>query len=89
LRKALTPLIVLGLPKAALACPVCFGQNDSPLAIAMNNGILFMLGFVVAVLVCFASFFIYLVRRAKLVAAREGSLTNTTGYQPSEGTAQC
>jgi hypothetical protein len=89
LRKALTALIVLGLPKAAFACPVCFGQNDSPLAVAMNNGILFMLGFVVAVLVCFASFFIYLVRRANLVAAQEGSIAETAGYQPSEGTAQC
>jgi hypothetical protein len=89
LRKALPALFVLGLPKVALACPVCFGQNDSPLAIAMNNGILFMLGFVVAVLVCFASFFVYLVRRANLVAAQQAPLTDTAGYQSSEGTAQC
>jgi hypothetical protein len=91
-RRAVTALIVLGLlgvPRAALACPVCFGQNDSPAALAMNQGILFMLGFVVAVLVCFASFFIYLVRRANLAAQQEGALTNPAAYQPSEGTAQC
>jgi hypothetical protein len=90
LQKLLTALIVLGLPNAALACPVCFGQNDSPAAIAMNTGILFMLGFVVAVLVCFASFFIYLVRRARLAAAQEIRLADTDGgLAPSEGTVQC
>jgi hypothetical protein len=90
LQKLLTALIVLGLPNAALACPVCFGQNDSPAAIAMNTGILFMLGFVVAVLVCFASFFIYLVRRARLAAAQEIRLADTDGgLAPPEGTVQC
>ena len=69
-------LFVLTAPRAALACPVCFGQNDSPLAQAMNSGIIFMLVVVAGVLAAFASFFIYLMRRAKLVA------------QQSEGTAQ-
>lgn len=64
-------------PRIALACPVCFGQNDSPLAVAMNMGIVFMLVIVGAVLVGFASFFIYLMRRARLAA------------QQSESTASC
>lgn len=68
---------VLAAPRAALACPVCFGQNDSPMAIAMNMGIIAMLAVVVGVLVAFASFFIHLMRRAKLVALKD-----------SEGTAQ-
>ena len=46
------------IPRVALACPVCFGQNDSPLANAMNMGILAMLAVVVVVLACFATFFI-------------------------------
>jgi hypothetical protein len=74
--KTLIIAFVLAAPRAALACPVCFGQNDSPLAQAMNSGIVFMLVIVVAVLAAFASFFIYLMRRARLVA------------QQSEGTAQ-
>ena len=74
--KTLTVVFVLAAPRAALACPVCFGQNDSPLAQAMNSGIIFMLIVVAGVLAAFASFFIYLMRRAKLVA------------QQSEGTAQ-
>jgi len=61
-------LMALTVPRLALACPVCFGQNDSPLAAAMNNGIVLMLGVIVAVLAAFASFFIYLMRRARLVA---------------------
>lgn len=73
------PLVTAAMvlaPGTALACPVCFGQSDSPMAIATNLGIWVMLGVVGAVLVGFASFFIYLVRRAKVAAA-------------SEGTAQC
>ena len=74
--KTLIVLIVLAAPRAALACPVCFGQNDSPLATAMNLGILAMLIVVAGVLTAFAYFFIYLMRRARMVA------------QQSEGTAQ-
>ena len=65
--------LVLAAPRAALACPVCFGQSDSPMAIAMNMGIIAMLIVVAGVLGGFASFFIYLMRRAKLVAAKEAS----------------
>lgn len=68
---------LLAFPRLALACPVCFGQSDSPLAAAMNLGIVFMLVIVGAVLAAFASFFIYLMRRARM-AARQ-----------SENTAQC
>jgi len=61
-------LLVLAAPRLALACPVCFGQNDSPLANAMNLGIIAMLVVVAGVLTAFASFFIYLMRRARLAA---------------------
>ena len=70
-------MLLLAAPRAAFACPVCFGQNDSPLANAMNLGIIAMLVVVAGVLGAFASFFIYLMRRARM-AARQ-----------SEGTAQC
>jgi hypothetical protein len=61
-------------PRVALACPVCFGQNDSPMANAINMGIIAMLVVVAGVLGAFASFFIYLMRRARL-AARESEGT--------------
>jgi hypothetical protein len=60
--------MLVAFPRIALACPVCFGQSDSPLANAMNLGILAMLGIVAVVLGAFASFFVYLMRRARLVA---------------------
>ena len=61
-------VLTVAVPRSALACPVCFGQNDSPLAAAMNLGIIAMLVVVAGVLAAFASFFIYLMRRAKMVA---------------------
>jgi hypothetical protein len=59
---------VLAAPRAALACPVCFGQSDSPLARGVNMGVLFLLGTITAVLIGFAAFMIYLARRARVFA---------------------
>jgi multidrug transporter EmrE-like cation transporter len=71
-RASLTTLVTTLLaiaPRTALACPVCFGQSDSPLALGINYGILALLGFIGSVLLGFATFFIYLMRRARLVDA--------------------
>ena len=68
MRNTLITLFVLAVPRVALACPVCFGQNDSPMARAANLSILAMLVVVAGVLAGFASFFIHLMRRARLVA---------------------
>jgi hypothetical protein len=67
--------LAVAAPRAALACPVCFGNSDSPMAIATNAGIFAMLIVVVGVLGGFASFFIYLMRRAKIAAASESGET--------------
>jgi hypothetical protein len=67
MRATLLTIALLAAPRAAFACPVCFGENDSPMALAMNMGILFMLIIVAGVLGAFASFFIYLIRRARRV----------------------
>ena len=66
---------MLAAPRAALACPVCFGDNDSPMAVAMNLGIFAMLIVVAGVLGAFATFFIYLIRRAKASGRRAGEGT--------------
>lgn len=63
-----------------IACAVCFGQSDAPMALATNMGIFFMLGVVGAVLAGFASFFIYLMRRARMFEADQAR---------AEGTAKC
>ena len=51
-----------------VACSVCFGQSDSPLAKGTNMGIFFMLGVTGVMLAAFASFFVYLIRRKRLFA---------------------
>jgi hypothetical protein len=93
LRRSIFTFAMLLAPRLALACPVCFGQNDSPLAKAMNLGVLAMLVVVAGVLVSFASFFIYLSRRARLadqLLPAEGSRRSILeGADPQEGTAQC
>jgi hypothetical protein len=71
MRKTLFTIGLLAAPRAALACPVCFGDSNSPLAIATNMGIIAMLIVVAGMIGAFATFFIYLNRRAKRVAAQE------------------
>lgn len=68
------------VPRIALACPVCFGQNDSPMASAANLSILVMLVITGGVLAAFATFFITLVRRARMAA-------DESRGNPQEGTA--
>jgi hypothetical protein len=65
-RCALITAALVAAPRAALACPVCFGQSDSPMAWGTNMAILFMLGLTGVVLTGFGGFILYLMRRAKL-----------------------
>ena len=76
---ALVMLAVLAAPRAAFACPVCFGNSDAPMAKATNLGIIMMLFVVAGMLASFAAFFIYLNRRARMVGES----------QETEGTVQC
>ena len=71
MRKILLTLGAVAAPRAALACPVCFGDANSPLTIATNLGIVAMLVVVAGMIGAFATFFIYLNRRAKRIAAQE------------------
>jgi hypothetical protein len=87
MRTLLLTLAILWAPRAAFACPVCFGQNDSPLARAMNQGILLMLLVVGGMMAAFASFFISLVRRAR--QAEADTEAQRAHAKPQEGTAQC
>jgi hypothetical protein len=96
MKKALLTIVALAAPRAALACPVCFGQSDAPMASATNMGILMMLGVVAVVLGSFATFFIYLNRRARLTEMDALRLAEPmgpagaghyTGIDPQKGTA--
>jgi hypothetical protein len=54
-----------------MACPVCFGDSNEPMALATNLGIWFMLAVVAVMLSAFASFFLYLRRQAQRAAQQE------------------
>jgi hypothetical protein len=96
MRQMILVALMPAVPRVALACPVCFGQSDSPMASAANLAIIVMLVIVGGVLAAFASFFIYLMRRARM-AAEQTSLP--AGPEPgrgdgghhvgAEGTASC
>ena len=90
MRTTLFTFIALAAPRAALACPVCFGQNDSPMAIATNWGIFTLLVVIVGVLAGFAGFFVYLIRRARL-AEMPGPVeaVRFADQATQEGIAQC
>ena len=66
--RALLAALMLAVPRVALACPVCFGQSDSPMAQGVNMGIFFLLGVIGVVLAGFAAFMVYLARRARMFA---------------------
>lgn len=95
MRHALFTALAAALPRAVFACPVCFGQSDSPLASAINMGVIMMLGVVAVMLGSFATFFIYLNRRARRLAGeappdRHGfAPANLSSSNPQEGTARC
>jgi hypothetical protein len=76
--RALLTLAMLAVPRVALACPVCFGQNDTPMGNAIKAGVILMLVLVGLVLTGFAAFIVQLNRRARMFAE------NTN---PEKGTA--
>ena len=61
-------LVLLAAPRLALACPVCFGQNNTPLGNAVKGGVILMLVLVGVVLAGFGAFIVQLNRRARAFA---------------------
>ena len=88
-RRTLITVLLLAVPRAAFACPVCFGQSDSPMAWSVNMGIFAMLAVTGGVLAGFATFFVHLVRRARLAADQSpdvvSGFSRTTAGSPRGG----
>lgn len=73
IRIALASFVLVGAPRIALACPVCFGNPNSAQSKGAQAGILAMLIVTVAILASFASFFfVYLRRRIRLFEESNG-----------------
>ena len=70
---ALATIALLTVPRLALACPVCFGNPNSPQTRAVQTGILALLIVTVAMLASIAGFFfIYLRRRIRMFEESNG-----------------
>ena len=60
--------VVLCGGSSLLACPVCFGAEESSMIDGAKLGVLAMLGILFAVQAGFVVFFLYLRKRAKRIA---------------------
>ena len=63
--------IVTGGRSTVLACPMCFGAEETSLVDGTKLGILAMLAITLAVQGAFVGFFLYLRKRAKIAAEIE------------------
>ena len=73
MRTALVAMLLVAIPRLALACPVCFGNPDSAQTKGAQAGILALLMVTVAMLASIAGFFfIYLRRRIRLFEESNG-----------------
>ncbi len=61
-------LVLVGGSSTLLACPMCFGAEETAMIDGAKLGILVMLGITFAVQGGFLAFFLYLRKRAKLNA---------------------
>jgi hypothetical protein len=73
LRRVITTiaLVLLAGSSTLLACPMCFGAEETSMIDGAKLGILVMLGITFAVQGGFLAFFLYLRKRAKLNADLE------------------
>ena len=62
---------VIGGSSSVLACPVCFGAEETSMIDGTKLGVLVMLAITLAVQGAFAGFFFYLRKRAKRIAEVE------------------
>ena len=70
IRRALTTAaaVIIGGGSSVLACPQCFGAEDSSLIDGAKLGVLVMVVITLAVQGGFVAFFLYLRKRAKRIA---------------------
>ena len=70
LRRAVTTaaLVIIGGGSSVLACPLCFGAEETPMIDGAKLGVLVLLAITLAVQGGFVGFFFYLRNRAKRIA---------------------
>jgi hypothetical protein len=60
--------MVIGGSASADACPVCFGAHETSIIDGTRLGVMVLLGITLAVQGAFVGFFLYLRKRARLIA---------------------
>ncbi len=70
--------LAIGVPRPVLACAVCFGDPNSPMAIGASWGVLLLGGITAAVLSAFAGFFLYLVKRSRMALGQSVDLSRSS-----------
>ena len=68
---AVAAAILIGGGTSVLACPMCFGAEETSMIDGTKLGVLVMLGITMAVQGAFVGFFFYLRKRAKRIAEIE------------------
>lgn len=73
IRRAVTTaaLVLIGGGSSVLACPMCFGAEETSMVDGTKLGVLLMLAITLAVQGGFVGFFLYLRKRAKRIADLE------------------
>ncbi len=64
------------MPSESLACPVCFGDPDSPLTQGANWAVFTLLGVTGGVLSGFVGFFFHLMKRSRQALGHESELSD-------------
>ena len=60
--------VIISGSSTVLACPVCFGADETPMIDGAKVGVMVMLAITIAVQGGFVGFFLYLRKRAKRIA---------------------
>ena len=69
--------VALATPRISWACPMCFGDPSSQMAIGASWGILLLLGVTAGVLSAFAGFFLYLMKRSRMALGQPNELSRS------------
>lgn len=78
----LLAVVIAGMfPTIAAACPVCYGDSDSPMAQGANNAVLFLLGVVLLVQAGFVALFYTFWRRSTALRRRRESFKLIQGMR--------
>jgi heme/copper-type cytochrome/quinol oxidase subunit 2 len=80
---ATAAFVLIAGSSSVLACPMCFGAEETSMIDATKLGILVMLAITIAVQGGFVGFFIYLRRRAKRHAEHELDIEWSELQRPS------